>query len=221
MKGIARAAATLCVLVVGAEAQVAEAQMAQERVQSAEDREWITLSGRVESVLATGFMLDYGEDDILIEMDDFDFAEGGALMAGDRVTVTGRMDRSLYESRSIEAASVYIPRRLEYIYANPMDEEGDWMFSPDFAPGPLSQPYDDDWLSFTGRVTAVDGNAITVSDQMAEYRVDTSEAVGDEVGTTIAVGDRVLVTGKLDGADLFDKREVEADSVIKLTPLAL
>ena len=138
-------------------------------------------------------------------------------MSGDRVTVTGRMDRDLYDTRSIEAATVYIPRLNEYLYADPADEEGDLSVTRSFAPGLFAGADEGDWLSFSGRVTAVDGDEITVDTGISSMRVDTSPIPGDLDPPSVAIGDRVLVSGVMDAADLFDQREVEASSVTKLT----
>lgn len=191
-----------------------------EDVETTFDEEWIMLSGAVDTILPTGFTLDYGEDDIIVEMDTFDWDVGTSLVQGDRVTVTGRMDRSLFDARSIEAATVYIPRLSEYLYADPTDEEGDPTATRSFAPGYFYRPDEGDWLSFSGRVTGVEGDEIMVDTGVSTFRVDTSPVPGGLVPPPVGVGDHVLVTGEMDAADLFDKREVEADTVMKLSDLS-
>lgn len=104
-----------------------------EDVETTFDEEWFMLCGEVDSILPTSFLLDHGEDDITVEMDTFDWDLGTSLMQGDRLTVTGRMDRNLYTVRSIEAATVHMPRLNEYLYADPADEEGDPFFTRSFA----------------------------------------------------------------------------------------
>ena len=126
------------------------------------------------------------------------------------------MDRNLYDTRSIEAATVYVPRLNEYIYADPADEEGDPSVVRQFAPGIYFGPEDGDWLTFSGRVTAVDGDEITVETASSTFLVDTSPVPGDLFPTSVEVGDSVLVTGKMDAAGFFDEREVDANSVTKL-----
>lgn len=180
------------------------------------DEEWIMLSGKVETVLATSFLLDYGQDDITIELDKFDWDVERSVLPGDRVTVTGRMDRNLYDARSIEAATVFVPRLNEYIYADPEDEEGDPSLSYRFTPGVYSGSDDGDWMSFSGLVTAMEGDEIMVDTGISSIRVDTSPVPGGLVSPSVDIGDRVLVSGELDAADLFDKKEVEANSVTRL-----
>ncbi len=181
------------------------------------DEEWIMLSGKVEAVLATSFMLDYGEDDITVELDKFDWDVERSVMQGEWVTVTGRLDRNLFDNRSIEAATVYVPRLNEYLYANPADEEGDLSLTHHIAPVHVPTADEGDWLSFSGRVTAVDGDEIMVDTGISSLQVDTSPIPGDLVSPSVEIGDRVLVTGEMDAADLFDDREVEANSITKLS----
>lgn len=195
----------------------AAANAASDEVATTLDQEWITLNGEVETVLATSFVLDYGVDDITVEMDKFNWAVDRSMLPGEKVTVTGRMDRHFNDSRTIEAATVYVPRLNEYLYADPEDEEGDRSMLGNLTPQLPPPAEEGDWLSFTGRVTAVDGDEITVTNQANEYRVDTSPVPGDLVETTVEVGDRVMVSGEMDAADLFEERAVEADSVIKLS----
>lgn len=191
-----------------------------EDVETTFDDEWIMISGEVDTILPAGFTLDYGEDDIIVEMDTFDWDVGTSLVQDDRVTVTGRMDRSFYDARSIEASTVYIPRLSEYLYADPTDEEGDPTVTRSFAPGFFYRPDEGDWLSFSGRVTGAEGDEIMVDTGVSTFRVDTTPVPGNLVAPSVAEGDHVLVTGELDAADLFDKREVEADSVTKLSDLS-
>ena len=182
------------------------------------DREWISLSGTVADVYATSFLLDYGDNDITVELDKFDWEVDKSILRGEQVTVSGRMDRNLFDTRTIEAALVYVPRLNEYIYADPEDEEGDPTVMGDIAPGLFSGARDGDWMSFSGRVTGIEGDEILVDTGMSVLRVDTRPAIpGGLVTPSVSVGDRVLVTGVMDAAGLFDKREVEANSVTKLT----
>lgn len=181
------------------------------------DEEWISLTGTVDTVGVTSFVLDYGDNDITVELDRFDWDIAKSGLAGQQVTVTGRMDRNLYDQRSIEAGLVYVPAQAEYIYANPADEEGDPTEALSFAPGLFAGAREGDWLSFSGRVTAIEGDEIMVDTGVATLRVDTSILPGALASPSVDIGDRVLVTGIMDAPDLFDKREVEANSVTKLT----
>lgn len=181
------------------------------------DEEWISLSGKVQAILATSFMLDYGENDITVELDQFDWDLERSLLQGEQVTVAGRIDRNMHDSKSIEAAVVFVPRLNEYIYADPADEEGDPSVTGRVVPGLFAGASDGDWLSFSGNVTGVDGDEIMVDTGMSVLRVDTSPVPGGLITPSVDIGDRVLITGEMDAASLFDRREVEANSVTKLT----
>lgn len=66
----------------------------------------------------------------------------------------------------------------------------------------------------------VDGDEIMVDTGVSTFRGDTSPVPGGLVSPSVEEGDHVLVTGEMDATDLFDKREVEADSVTKLSNLS-
>ncbi|HSO22154.1 MAG TPA: hypothetical protein VLT81_04555, partial [Chondromyces sp.] len=82
------------------------------------DDSWISLSGTVKAVTADAFTLDYGKGMITVEMDDGDRdADGYKLIEGDKVTVNGVIDDGLFETRTIEASSVYVEKLDTYFYA--------------------------------------------------------------------------------------------------------
>src|SRR5687768_3293539 len=75
------------------------------RLAAAADQNWINLEGRVVSKTPSAFVLDYGDGSVTVEMDDWDwFQEGQQLLVGDRVSVTGRVDRDLLDRATLEAA---------------------------------------------------------------------------------------------------------------------
>lgn len=79
-----------------------------QEVSTAVDQEWITLTGTVASVAGDSFTLNYGDKDIVVEMDDYDWFSENAIEQGESVTVAGRMDNDFFESQKIEASSVYV-----------------------------------------------------------------------------------------------------------------
>jgi uncharacterized protein YdeI (BOF family) len=94
------------------------------RLAAATDGNWINLSGTVLSTAPSTFALDYGPGNITVEMDDWDwYQEGKALVPGDQVVVTGKVDDDLYQSKRIEASSVYAKNLNTYFYASGADEE--------------------------------------------------------------------------------------------------
>lgn len=183
-------------------------------VKNAANREWISLSGTVKSVSDDDFTLNYGDGQIVVEMDNYGWQDQGYLKSGDRVSVTGRIDNDFYEMKKIEASSVFVPGRNEYFSANPADEEdGYYAYSVGYFTSDAAAK-DDEWVAFTGTVRSIDDDEIAVDTGFRTIDVDLGDARGTEAA--IDVGDRVSVTGEMDDADLFDAREVEATSVVIL-----
>lgn len=175
------------------------------------DDSFITLSGEVASATPSAFVLDYGEGLVTVEMDDWDwYADGYGILPEDEVTVYGYVNDDFYETTSIEASSVYVEDLNTYFYASGADEESVAAYT--------TAIYDLDF-EITGTVTEVDGREFKVDTGNRTITVDTWQ-LGfnplDEQGfLKIDVGDRVTVFGDLD-RDIFDRRELSAESVIKL-----
>lgn len=185
------------------------------------DRSYITITGDVASPTITkgaGFTLDYGEGLIEVEVDDLDFDDDSqGVLAGERVTVYGRIDADLFETRSIEAGSVHVHNRNMYYFANSADEEWErYAYSP-----PLSYPVDGTWLTVSGIVQSVDvdGKEFEIDTGLRELQVNTQK-LGynplDRLGIQrIRKGDQVSVTGRLD-KNFFDEDDIIATSVVTL-----
>lgn len=180
--------------------------------QQAYNNDYIALTGTVVSTAEDRFELDYGSGTIPVEMDDYDeYPEGKHLFENDRVTVYGYVDDEFYEKRTIEAQSVYVRNLGTQFYASGADEE-------DFPPtDPLAHP---PGVAYRGRVIAVNGNGFVVDTGTRQIHVNTSalpyDPLDDEGYQRLEEGDRVYVTGTLDG-DLFDRFEVDAGSVVELS----
>lgn len=177
------------------------------------DDTWISISGTVDTVRPDSFTLDYGKGVITVEMDDGDRdADAYKLVKGDKVTVNGKIDDDLFETRTIEAGSVYVESLDTYFYASAADEED--TFVTVTAPVVISQTI------VQGKVTEVSGDEFVVDAGLRKVRVDVSkmpnDPLDDEGYQKIKVGDRVSVIGKMDG-DLFEGRELMAQSVVTLS----
>ena len=177
------------------------------------DDSWISLSGTVKAVTADAFTLDYGKGMITVEMDDGDRdADGYKLIEGDKVTVNGVIDDGLFETRTIEASSVYVEKLDTYFYASAADEEGDafvtyWspvVVSRTVVQGTVTEVNDEEFVLNTG------ARSITVEVEEMPYN-----PLDDEGYQKVDVGDRVSVTGTMD-YDLFEGRELVADSLVIL-----
>lgn len=178
-------------------------------VKSEELGDFVTLNGVVKDVVADTFELDYGSGTITVEMDDYEWDSDNPLLVGDVVEVRGRMDEDFFDKQRIEASSVYVEKLKTHFYANPADEE----FTSNFAAMGGFSPEDDEWVSVSGFVESLapsDGFALDVG--LKNITVDAS---GAAVMPDLEEGDRVYVYGEMDDADLYEKREMLAQSVIE------
>ncbi len=174
------------------------------------DGEWIMVTGPVSNVTSEGFQIRHDAGALPVEMDGFPSMSARSLRNGDWVTVSGRIDDSLWERRSIEAASVYSSRLRERFHASPADEEGDYR-----GYALLDLPDEGEWLGLTGTVMSVDqtNDEMVVDVGARTMQVDVTDLGGPVLATR---GDRVSVYGQLDDADLWDAREIDATSVMIL-----
>lgn len=182
-------------------------------VTSQPDGTWISISGTIESAAPDSFVLDYEGGTITVEMDDWDwYQEGTALKEDDKVTVYGRIDDDIFETRTIEAGSVYVENLNTYFYANDADEE-------DQALAFVTTPIVVAWMDLVGTVDEVNGREFILDTGNRQIQVDTSSMaynpMDDEGFQKIDEGDRVKVSGNMD-YDLFERKEVMANSIITL-----
>ncbi|SLK09580.1 DUF5666 domain-containing protein [Novosphingobium mathurense] len=182
---------------------------------TAYDGEWLSVSGTVQSVSGDNFVLDYGEKTIPVEMDDYDWYDENKLVVGDQVSVTGRMDDDFFQSRRIEASSVYVDDLHTLFYASADDEEDAVVPVVDY------DVLRTGGLTLTGKVQSINGDEFQLDTGLFNYRVDTDKLYYDPFDDTgiqhITVGDRVSVTGTMDSADLFDRREIDATALTELS----
>ncbi len=133
------------------------------------DQSWINITGTVAAANADFFYLDYGEGVIRIEMDDWDwYKEGANMLEGDTVTVYGRIDDDIYETKTIEAQSVYVACLNSFFYASSDDEE-DWDTYVTYTIG--AEP----GYQVTGEVTSISGRQFTIDTGTRKLTVDTGE----------------------------------------------
>lgn len=179
------------------------------------DDTWITISGTIDSVRRDNFTLDYGDGLVIVEMDDGDRdADAYKLLAGDKVTVTGRVDDDLFENTKIEASSVFVENLNTTFYASAVDEETtDRLLAAVTIPVVVSNTV------VQGTVTDVDTNEFTVDAGLRQIRIDVTEMpynpLDDEGYQRVTAGDRVRVQGDMT-SNLIEGRELMADSVVKL-----
>lgn len=177
-------------------------------VEPAVDGEWISMTGSIKSQTGDSFVLDFGGGEVTVELDDPDWFNEAALVSGDRVTVTGTVDNDFYEKKSIEAGSVYVDRLNEYYYASAADEEGGYYAYP-----MAKQAGESEWLGLTGSVAGTGDRTITLDTGRTNVKVSTDNLTQ---APAVQHGDRVIVYGEMDDADLFEERSLVANSVVLL-----
>lgn len=173
---------------------------------------WISIDGKVKTVTADAFTLDYGQGWITVEMDDGDRdADGYKLLPGDKVTVSGKIDDDFFERTTIEANSVYVEKLGTSFYASAMDEEDPYVS--------VDNPVVVSETVVQGIVTEVDGDEFELSVGPTEMTVDvdkmTYDPLDDKGYQRIETGDLVRATGNMD-YDLFEGRELKAESLVEL-----
>lgn len=176
------------------------------------DDTWISISGTIDSVAPNSFILDYGEGNITVEMDDWDRdADGYKLVKGDKVTVNGMIDDDTFDTRTIEAGSVYVENLNTYFFASPVDEEDTFVT--------VTTPVVVAETVIQGTVTSVNDDEFTINTGLREVKIEVEEMpfnpLDNEGYLKIELGDVVRVTGTMDD-DLFEGRELVADSIIEL-----
>lgn len=184
------------------------------------DDTWITISGKVKSVSADEFELDYGTGTVTVEMDDGDRdADGYKLYNGDEVTVTGLIDDDFYEMTTIEASSVYVENIGTTFYASAVDEE-DPLTIYSYQPPEVTVAVGDSVV--TGTISGIDvpEEEFTLNTGLRLMTVEVDEMpynpIDDEGYQKLDVGDVVSVRGQID-YDLFEGRVFEADTVTTLS----
>ena len=185
--------------------------LAQDPYEAADDT-WISVSGEVESVSPDMFTLNYGDGLITVEMDDGDRdADAYKLVKGDRVTVYGIVDDDLFETRTIEASSVYVENIGTYFFASAVDEED--VFITVTTPVVVSR------LEVQGRVTNVGLDQFAIDTGSREITVEIDELpynpLDDEGYLKISEGDWVRVIGEIE-PDFMQGRILMADSIVSV-----
>lgn len=166
---------------------------------------WIGISGMVKSVERDRFVLDYGDGSITVEMDDGDRdGDAYALVPGDKVTVTGKVDADLFEKTTIEAANVYVEKLGTTFYASEIDEEDlsvaavqPVVISKTVVQGTVTDVRSDEFVIDTG------SRRLTIGVGKMPYN-----PLDDEGYQRIEPGDFVSVVGNMDRDVLADRRLV-------------
>ncbi len=176
--------------------------------------ERITITGKVLRTNGDMFVLDYGKDNITVEMDDWDSLvnEADLLKKNETVTVKGRIDKDLFETRTIEAGTVYVHDRNIFYFADSADEEFEV-----YSLGALHP--EKSWVSIIGRVKNLNGSQFDLDTGFNDFKIETKSMdynpLDDKGFQKIKKGDRVSVSGVL-GDDFFLSHEIRAKVIVSL-----
>lgn len=197
-------------LAAGSTAAVASAKTDNEMLESYEDDTSLTLSGTVIEARTDEFDLSVQNDTITVEVDEA-FRDGGAytLLAGDSVTVSGKVDDDLFEGKELEAEALYIEKLgATFVFDEDVVERYGMVAG----------------RNLSGSVE-LSGNVTSVSNDADEFRIHTSAGdftvevddlesnpIDDEGQTRLRAGDWVIVLGTIDN-DWLEGREIVASNV--------
>lgn len=182
---------------------------AQERV-TAHDESEISLSGKVSGIEQNSFMLDYGAGRVRVDLEDgLEWFPPGTpgLTIGEPVTVNGVIDDDMFDTREIEATSIYRQSQQTFLYSDASNQR--------FLPAPETRPVDTSWVNLSGTVTGVSGRAFVLDTGVREFRINTDTVTQNPVAR-LRPGTRVSVSGQVNGDDIFDHPEIAATQVVVL-----
>ncbi|MBD66328.1 MAG: hypothetical protein CME62_14045 [Halobacteriovoraceae bacterium] len=197
-----------------------QAGLAAKEFKNATDGEYITVSGKVEKASGKMFHLKSENKKIKVTMDNhFDTwaADGFKVREGDKVVVTGRVDKDLLDNDSLNAGSVYVQNLGTYFYGDSSDKSQTPKLSSSYLS--IQDLPENTSVDITGTVSNVSGREFTVNTGTRRIQVDTAGMAYnpmDNVGLTqIKEGDRVTVSGVVDDKYL-DEKELAPGYIIEL-----
>lgn len=179
------------------------------------DGTWVTLSGEVTKVSADVFTMDYGDGEVLVEVDDGDFDNDAyKFLDGDKVTVTGKVDKNFFTSNTLEAQSIYVEGlNTTFISSAADEEEADRYITVAYMPADLTE------MTLVGDVTAVKENSFEIKVAGQNITVSTDDLgfdpMDDEGYLKIADGDRIKVVANVE-PEFFGDYALEAETIIKM-----
>jgi hypothetical protein len=185
------------------------ASYAQDRVSDAPPASEISLSGKVAAIEQDAFTLDYGAGRVRVDLEDgLDWFPAGTagLTIGEPVTVNGVIDDDMFDTREIEATSIYRQSMQTYLYSDTNNGR--------FFPPTETRPTDLSWVNLSGTVTGITGREFVLDTGVREFRV-TTDAAPNAVAR-LRPGTRVSVSGVVNGDDIFDRQEIDATNVVVL-----
>ncbi|MGE4064725.1 MAG: hypothetical protein AB7E79_15285 [Rhodospirillaceae bacterium] len=199
---------------------LAFASYAQDRLSDAAPASDISLSGKVAAIEQDAFVLDYGAGRVRVDLEDgLDWFPAGTagLTIGEPVTVNGVIDDDMFDTREIEATSIYRQSMQTYLYS---DTNNSRFFPPvtiERRTTTTTTPSDLSYVSLSGTVKGISGRQFVLDTGVREFTVST-DAVSQNPNALARLrpGTRVSVSGVINGDDIFDRQALEATHVVVL-----
>ena len=173
----------------------------------------VAIEGKVKSVTPENFTLDYGNGELIVDMDDFNnYGNIASALKGDKVTVFGKTAAVYPGMTEFDADSVWVNGMNTYFYAKDATESDFLRFTVMGNKLPAQ--------GFAGEITDVDSDQFTMKTPEGTDIDVNIEKLGynpfdDEGFQKLKVGDRVWVAGSYD-RDLLSDDEMEATHVVTM-----
>lgn len=193
----------------------------------------IVLSGKILEVSDDEIVLGYGDRKVEVEFDEWPWEEVDMetmFKKGERVTVSGTVDKEWFSNNEIEANNIYLDDQYVYYFLNDttpayyietvkLDSQSADKMSNKMNDRSMKNLGDGAFFSASGEITSVDGREFTLKTKNQKINVDTESLSKNPLDNSglqqLAVGDRVYVYGEIDDK-FYDDRELSADSIITL-----
>ncbi|WP_218352507.1 NirD/YgiW/YdeI family stress tolerance protein [Alteromonas lipotrueiana] len=180
---------------------------------------WLTLSGEIVKTDSDSFVINSGDNKVNVEFDDGD-SDGDARVfeQGDRVTVSGKVDKDLITQTALDAQSVFVHDKNTTYVSNPNDEIAYDRFITSAV-----VPTDMDDMTLIGTVSKVENEIVELSTSGTTVRIDTSELDGqplkEEGKLHLQEGDRIKVDASIQSM-FFNDAMVVANNVIRMNDVS-
>ena len=199
------------------------------------DGDPIVLSGTIQSVEEDEITLNYGGKKLEVEFTEWPW-EGRDMASlfskGQKVTVSGQVDKDWLSSNEVEANNIYLDD--QYVYYYWIDSAPAYSVSIDQNSGngssvsnagnegneeSVSEMEDGAFFSASGEITSIDDREFTLNSGEDKFTVDTMDLDYNPMDGTglqqLSIGDRVYVIGNVDD-EFFSGKELSADAIVTL-----
>lgn len=186
---------------------------------SAIENTWLTLSGEITKTSSDSFVINTGSDKVNVEFDDGD-RDGDAQVfnRGDKVTVSGKVDKGLFTEAALDASSVFAHDWNTTYVSNPNDEP---VYDRYIASAVV--PDDLDSMTLIGTVSEIQDNIVKLSTSGTTVQVDISELNGQPLTEDgkqhIQNGDRIKVDASIESA-FFNEAMIVASNVVRMSDVS-